>query len=253
MIALLSDVHSNLEALQAVWKDLTARGVKRVIFLGDIVGYGPNPVEVVRFLQDFEFSLLGNHDRAVVRGDWQRFNPAAQRAAIWTQKMLDPEGIKWKVLNRAVYRERQNLWAYLASLKPMRVIGDLMMVHDTPNAPGSDGYVLKPEEAAAAFAAPPSYRGFFCGHSHKPVIFYEDGTQEKPEPGRKYSLDRRCIANVGAVGQPRDNDPRAWYVVLDADGFRYFRVEYDIEAVARKISAIPELDPVLGERLRKGV
>jgi predicted phosphodiesterase len=252
MIALLSDVHSNLEALQAVWADLTARGVQRVIFLGDIVGYGPDPVAVVRFLKRFEFSLLGNHDRAVLHKDWERFNLQAKKAAIWTRRQLDPDEVRWKLFHHAEYAERKELWGYLSGLKPMRVLGDLMMVHDTPAAPGSDRYVIKWEDAEAAFAAQPNYKGFFVGHSHSPVIFYEDSGRETPEPGRKYSLDRRCIVNVGAVGQPRDGDPRASYVVLDADGFRFFRVEYDIEAVVKKINAVPDLDPVLGERLRKG-
>ncbi len=252
MIALLSDVHANIEALDAVWRDVTARGVKRMLFLGDIVGYGPSPVEVVRFLRNFELALMGNHDRAVVRKDWQQFNPVAKRATIWTRKMLNPGEVRWKVLNRALYRERREAWEFLSGLKPMQTVGDLMFVHDTPAAPGSDRYVMKWEQARACFEARKEYQGFFIGHSHKPVIFYEDGTRETPEPGRKYSLERRFIVNVGAVGQPRDNDPRACYVILDADGFRFYRVEYDIEATIRKIREIPELDPLLGERLRMG-
>ena len=252
MIALLSDVHANFEALQAVWQDLSARGIRRALSLGDTVGYGPTPVEVVRFLKDFELSLLGNHDRAVVREDWQKFNAVAKKSSAWTRKMLNPEEVKWRALNRAAYRERKEAWNFLSSLKPMRTMGDLMFVHDTPAAPGSDRYVLRPKHARASFDAQPDFQGFFIGHSHKPVIFYQDGTRETPEPGRKYPLDRRFIVNVGAVGQPRDNDPRACYVILNADGFRFYRVDYDIEETIRKINEIPELDPMLGDRLRMG-
>ncbi len=91
MIALLSDVHANLEALQAVWADLTARGVKRIVFLGDIIGYGPDPVEVLTFLKRFEFSLLGNHDRAVARHsdiELQRGDPQLERASEGRQRIL---------------------------------------------------------------------------------------------------------------------------------------------------------------------
>ena len=107
------------------------------------------------------------------------------------------------------------------------------------------------EEARKVFDSDPHVRAFFIGHSHIPAVFTEKG-QEKPEYGRKYLFrDGRAIVNVGSVGQPRDKDPRACYVIIDDEGYRFFRVEYDTEAAAKKIRAAG-LDPLLADRLLKG-
>lgn len=250
MIAVVSDVHANLEALRAVMKDLATRGATRVFFLGDIVGYGPNPREVLDFLKRFEFCLMGNHDRAVLTGPPKNFNRVARRAVDWTRKQIHPSELSFRFLRKGEYRTRKEYWDFLLALKPWRRVGEMLFAHDNPLNPGDDKYVKKAEEAEEAFRRHPDVRVFFIGHSHVPGVFYP-GRKEKPEPGRKYSFEGRVIVNVGSVGQPRDKDPRACYVLVD-DGFRFVRVEYDIKRTGRKIKRTP-LDPMLADRLVTGV
>lgn len=251
MIAILSDVHANLEALTAVYRDLQQRGIRRTFFLGDIVGYGPNPVEVLEFIKQFEFCLLGNHDEAALQGPGKNFNPMAARAALWTRKQICPDELTAGFFRPALMQQRREQWDYLMRLKPMRTLGDILFVHDTPAAPGSWKYVRTQADAEAGFKAHPAMRAFFFGHSHVPGVW----TPERflaAEPGRKFDFSERVMVNVGSVGQPRDKDPRACYVILDTDGFRFIRIPYDVARTQEKIRAIPELDPALAERLAKG-
>ena len=251
MIAILSDVHANLEALTAVYKDLTQRGIQRIFFLGDIVGYGPNPSEVLDFIQHFEFCLLGNHDEACLKGPPKDFNAVATRAAWWTRRQVCPEEMTAAFLRPGEYHKRQERWEYLLNLKPVRTMGDMMFVHDTPAQPGSWRYVRRREEADAGFAAHPTMRAFFFGHSHQPGVWTESDYLAA-EPGKKFEFSQRLMVNVGSVGQPRDKDPRACYVILETDGFRFFRVPYDYVKTQEKIRACPDLDPVLADRLSQG-
>jgi diadenosine tetraphosphatase ApaH/serine/threonine PP2A family protein phosphatase len=250
VIAVISDIHANLEALLAVFDHLRQRQVRRIFFLGDIIGYGPNPGEVIDYLKRFEFCLLGNHDLAVLKGAPPYFNQAAQRAVAWTRKQVSPFELKFKFLQNAEYVRRLEAWKFLLELRPARRLGDLYFIHDTPADPGSCGYVRNLEQAREIFAKDPAVRGFFIGHSHVPKILTPDSARD-PEYGRKYTFKERAIVNVGSVGQPRDKDPRACYVIIDDEGYRFFRVEYDAEAAARKIRAAG-LDPVLADRLLKG-
>jgi len=250
MIAVLSDVHANLEALRAVIRDIGRRGVGRVVFLGDIIGYGPNPREVLDFLKNFEFCLMGNHDRAVLTGPPRYFNPIARRATDWTRKQIHPSELSFRFLRPREYRLRKQYWEFLLGLKPWRKVGEMFFAHDNPTRPGDDRYVRKIEEADAAFRAHPDVRLFFIGHSHIPALFMP-GRKEPVEFGRKYPFDERMIVNVGSVGQPRDKDPRACYVIVD-DGVRFVRVEYDVKKTMAKIRGKP-LDPMLAERLAKGI
>src|ERR1019366_8103908 len=106
MIAILSDVHANLEALTAVYDDLTRRDIKRVFFLGDIVGYGPNPAEVLNFIKHFEFCLLGNHDEACLKGPTKGFNPSAAKSAWWTRRQICPDEIGGTFVRPGEYQSR---------------------------------------------------------------------------------------------------------------------------------------------------
>ena len=252
MIAILSDVHANLEALTAVYKDLRQRGIQRAFFLGDIVGYGPNPAEVLDFIQHFEFCLLGNHDEACLKGPPSNFNAMAAKAVWWTRRQVCPDELSNPFLHPSEYLKRKENWDYLLKLRPVRTMGDMMFVHDTPAAPGSWHYVLKQEDASAGFRAHPGIRAFFFGHSHKPGVWTEEGFSFA-EPGKRFDFKQRVMVNVGSVGQPRDKDPRACYVLLEPDGFRFFRVPYDLAKTQEKIRACPDLDPVLAERLAKGM
>jgi predicted phosphodiesterase len=250
MIAILSDVHANLEALLEVCKDLKARKVKSVLFLGDLVGYGPSPRECLEVVQRFEFCLLGNHDRAVVQGIPNNFNKIARHAALWTRDQLDPESMRLKSLRKAEYRRRQEAWDFLQRLKPSGVSHGWFCAHDNPINPGDDKYVQKQTVARQGFDANPDVRAFFIGHSHVPVIYTYD-ERIKPEPGRSYPFDRRCIVNVGSVGQPRDKDPRACYLLLEQDSFRFMRLPYDYAVTQKKIRQAG-MDPSLADRLAEG-
>jgi predicted phosphodiesterase len=253
LIAVISDIHANLEAFLAVFEHLRKRQVKRIFFLGDLIGYGPDPGKVIDYLKHFEFCLLGNHDLAVLKGAPKNFNKVAQRAVAWTRSQTSPYELKFKALRNKEYIRRLEAWKFLLSLRPARRLGELYFVHDTPAAPGSCGYVRKMADARKVFAADPKVKAFFIGHSHIPKVITEKGL-EVPEYGRKYLFKTgRAIVNVGSVGQPRDKDPRASYVILDEEGYRFFRVEYDIETTAKKIRATNELAPVLADRLAKGV
>lgn len=251
MTAILSDVHANLEALQAVYQDLIRRGIKRIFFLGDIIGYGPNPTEVLEFVKHFEFCLLGNHDQAVLHGPRKNFNAVAQRATWWTRRQICPDEMGAAFLRPAEYQRRKEWWDFLLSLKPVRRVGESMFVHDTPVQPGSWRYVRTREDADKSFHAHPHVRAFFLGHSHVPGVWTENG-RVAPEPGQRFDFRTRVIVNVGSVGQPRDKDPRACYVILEPDGFRFLRIPYDIEKTQKKILDNPELDPFLAERLGRG-
>ncbi len=253
MIALLSDVHANLEALSAVWKDVSQRGIPRAFFLGDIVGYGPNPAEVLDFIKNFEFCLMGNHDEACLKGPGKAFNSAATSSAWWTRRQICPEEITGAFLRPGEFQKRTEQWEYLLKLQPVRTVGEMMFVHDTPAQPGSWRYVRDRAEADAGFKAHPNIRAFFFGHSHIPGVWTEKGYL-KAEPGRKFIFRDlgRAMINVGSVGQPRDKDPRACYVVLEPDGFRFFRVPYDVARTQEKIRAIVDLDKHLADRLGTG-
>ena len=251
MIAIVSDIHANLEAFQAVHADLRQRGCQRIFFLGDIVGYGPNPAEVLDFIKHFEFCLLGNHDEACLKGPQVKFNEMAQRATWWTRSQVCPDELEMSFLRPGLLQQRKEQWAFLKSLKPVRIVGETMFVHDTPAEPGSWRYVRSPEEAELGFRAHPRIRLFFFGHSHQPGVWTES-SYIQAEAGRKFDFSRRVMVNVGSVGQPRDKDPRACYVILEPDGFRFYRVPYDLAKTQEKILANPELDPYLAERLAKG-
>ncbi|MHC4253505.1 MAG: metallophosphoesterase family protein [Planctomycetota bacterium] len=249
MIAVLSDVHANLEALRAVVRDIGQRGIQRMFFLGDIIGYGPNPREVLDFLKNFEFCLMGNHDRAVLTGPPKNFNPVARRATKWTRTQIHLSGLSFKMFRRAEYERRVEYWNFLLNLKPFRKMGEMFFAHDNPTDPGNDKYVTKQHEADSAFARHPDVRAFFIGHSHVPMVWRRSG-KEKPQFGKKYQFDGQTIVNVGSVGQPRDKIPRSCYVIVD-DGFRFVRVDYDIERAVKKIRRSP-LDSMLADRLQKG-
>jgi predicted phosphodiesterase len=250
LIAVFSDVHANLEALRAVVHDISQRRVSRMFFLGDIIGYGPNPREVLDFLRNFEFCLMGNHDRAVLTGPPKNFNIVAQKATDWTRTQIHPAKLKLRFIRRGEYGLRMEYWNFLKDLLPYRRVGEMLFAHDNPTKPGDDHYVRTPEEAASAFAAQPDVKVFFVGHSHVPWIWWEDGRSERPDFGKKYTFDQRVIVNVGSVGQPRDKDPRACYVIVD-DGFRFVRVEYDFRETMLKMGKTP-LDRRLADRLEKG-
>jgi diadenosine tetraphosphatase ApaH/serine/threonine PP2A family protein phosphatase len=251
MLAIISDVHGNLEALQAVLDDIDRLGVTDVYCLGDVVGYGPDPRACLDRVMACRLVLLGNHDQGAMF-DPAFFSPAAERAIFWTRDQLEaaPEDLP----------TRERRWEFLAE-RPRRHREDgFLFVHGSARNPLNE-YVF-PEDVCdlrkmeRIFALVERY--CFQGHTHVPGVFTErpGGAYEFRSPeeiGYTHRLNgRKTLCNVGSVGQPRDGDWRACYALLDDDTITYRRVEYDVEATVRKIHAVPDLDRGLGDRLFVG-
>lgn len=244
LIALLADIHANREALAACLADARGRAVDQCVFLGDIVGYGPDPqwcVETVaRLTDDGALTVQGNHDAAISNRSVQ-LNPVARAAIEWTRDRLDVSAK-----------------TFLAELPLDLNEDDRLYIHASASAPEDWIYVLGPREAFQSFRAT-AQRLTFCGHTHMPVLFNESATslpqQHVPVDGRPVPLlnQRRWIAVLGAVGQPRDHNPAACYALLDlaANRLTYVRVPYDADVTARKVLSAG-LPAVLATRLTSG-
>jgi diadenosine tetraphosphatase ApaH/serine/threonine PP2A family protein phosphatase len=236
--AVLSDIHANLAALDAVRDDLPT--VDETWVLGDIVGYGPQPNEVIRALQEMGArSVMGNHDGAAIGSvDARWFNPDAASAIEWTVQVVD-----------------DNARAYLAALPDVRRDGELTAVHGSPRDPTWE-YVTGPGVAAANLSA---FDTRLClhGHTHVPVIFSaEDGriVIVPATPDAPLRLDAaRALVNPGSVGQPRDGNPAASYLVLDTDSgtAEFRRVTYDVARTQQLMGEVG-LPARLAERLSYG-
>jgi diadenosine tetraphosphatase ApaH/serine/threonine PP2A family protein phosphatase len=236
--ALISDIHSNIESLQAVL----------VYCLGDIIGYGPNPRECIDMVMRCDVCLLGNHDQGALF-DPEGFNTGAERAIFWTREQLE---------NAGGHSDGQRRWDFLGELPRNHREGPLLFVHGSARNPlneyvfPEDIYNRRKMEKIFALIE----RHCFQGHTHVPGVFTEDCCFYSPEEiSNEYRLtDQKAMINVGSVGQPRDGDPRACYAVLDDIDrvVRFRRVEYPFEQTIRKIYDIPELDNFLGDRLRDG-
>jgi predicted phosphodiesterase len=245
--AILSDIHGNLEALEAVLEDVLAQGVDEIFCLGDIVGYGPNPRECVDRVMQFDRCVLGNHDQGALY-DPEGFSSGAEKAIFWTRDQLEmPSGDADKSRQR---------WEFLSELPRTFNVGSFTFVHGSVRNPLNE-YVF-PEDVYNArkleriFALIERY--CFQGHTHVPGVFTEEGQFLGPdEIGGKYVLPQgKAMINVGSVGQPRDTDPRSCYVLLTEQLVEFRRVPYPLERTMEKILSIPELDPFLAERLKEG-
>lgn len=235
---IFADIHANEPALDAVLAALEAEQVDRLLCLGDLVGYGADARRCVEKVRALDIPVIaGNHDWAVAgRLGLEYFNPHARAAVIWTRGELDDEAVRW-----------------LASLEPIDTVGDLTLAHGTVHEPELFEYMTTGYDAYRSFAAMKTDVGF-VGHSHVPVAFFFDGTAVTYSVEADLTRgDRRVIANPGSVGQPRDEDPRASYLVYDDEDGRLLqrRVEYDIEEAARRILDAG-LPPILAERLHVG-
>lgn len=236
--AIIADIHGNLEALQAVLEDAQKQGCTHYACIGDVVGYGANPRECLEIIRSMGMPCVkGNHDEyCSVDENAEGFNPLAAEAVMWTRQQLSEADRQW-----------------LRDLRYVRMVTNFTIVHATLDAPQRWGYVFDKLAAAASFPYQNTPVCFF-GHTHVPVAFVRDtmvrgGTYSKfrIEPGKKYFI------NVGAVGQPRDGNPRAAYVVYDVDEgtVELRRIDYNIAAAQKKIRAagLPER---LAERLAYG-
>jgi diadenosine tetraphosphatase ApaH/serine/threonine PP2A family protein phosphatase len=218
-----------------------------VYCLGDVVGYGPNPVECVDLAMDFRLTVLGNHDHAALF-DPAHFSPVAERAIFWTRDQLEKA--------TGCRQRREDRWNFLAECPGSYRDEHGLFVHGSARNPLTE-YVF-PEDVYnqrkmdRIFSLVERY--CFQGHTHVPGIFTEELRFHSPEEiGGDHQLNGgKTLVNVGSVGQPRDGDWRACYVLLDGQRLTFRRVEYDVDATARKIYAVPELDRALGDRLREG-
>ncbi len=255
MIAVISDIHSNVVALQAVLADIAQRDVKQIICLGDVVGYGPKPNECLDLVrQNASVTLMGNHDFAVLY-EPNNFNLGAESACFWTRKQLEQEPDEQK---------RNERWGFLGQLQVKHVMsgedygmGELAFVHGSPRKPINE-YVFpddvynNPNKIHGLFDR---FKGLcFIGHTHVPGVFLDSPdfySCDELDMVYEYE-DNKALINVGSVGQPRDRDIRAGYVLIEPGLVRFVRVEYEVESVVQEVLGISELDDYLGIRLKEG-
>jgi diadenosine tetraphosphatase ApaH/serine/threonine PP2A family protein phosphatase len=223
-IAIVSDIHSNLEALTRALSTIDELGIRDIVCLGDVVGYGANPRECLELVRArCRVVIKGNHDAAAADGSgMENFSSMARAAAEWTQGQLH-ESERW----------------YLQNLPLTWVQDNLFFVHASPYVPSAWIYVVSPFEAKLAFQ---HLRQDICflGHSHQPFVIGERGGEGQVQRGERF------LINVGSVGQPRDGNPQLSFGVFDTEAWEYrnFRRTYDVEVAAAKI-----LDAGLPRRL----
>ncbi len=225
-ILIISDIHANLTALEAVLAD--APQVDAVWCLGDLVGYGPDPNECVTRVRQLPnlVCLFGNHDAAVSGMiDISSFNNEARMAVLWTQSVIGQANLE-----------------YLRSLSPQTVIDSVHIAHGSPRQPIWE-YLLDTRTASENFDY---FETPYCfvGHSHLPVVFQKEDGQDKtdlsiPKANTSLEMVPRSIYNPGSVGQPRDRDPRSAYAVFDSDRqvWNLRRIPYDIYKVQERMRA----------------
>ena len=243
-IALLSDIHSNLEALEACLAHATRQGAETFAFLGDLVGYGPDPAATLDRIMAFADKgapvVLGNHDQALW-DDAVPLNPVARQAIQWTRPRLT-----------------STHQAFLQSLPLTHRLENLLLVHASADRPGEWTYLIREAEAAASLAATDA-TWTFAGHVHHPLLYYQSSDLRthafSPTPGVAIPLSerRRWVATVGSVGQPRDGNTAAAYALFDAEAraLTFHRVPYDWGRTIYKIYS-QGLPPALARRLSEG-
>ncbi len=254
--AVISDIHGNLEALTAVLKDIEQQGADEIVCLGDVVGYGPDPMTCLKIIRKISrWSLCGNHDAAMFMAHAVGFNEGAAKAVAWQRERMQP---RFYSLPGKVAR-----WRWLENLPAARTEGNVLYVHASPRDPIME-YVLEKDFQDIGFG--PSQKAIeifekmdwlcFVGHSHRPGIATHEMKWIKPTEldNMTYILPKteKTLVNIGAVGQPRDRIKDSCYVLYDGDTIRYRRVPYDIETTIKKIEACPALEKRFGERLRDG-
>jgi len=239
-IAILSDIHSNLEALEAVEKEIGGLGVDAIYFIGDVVGYGPDPNACTKWvMENADLAVMGNHDIAALgKIDIESFNPNAKRAIIWNALQLEN-------------------WAmdYLATLPMVISRDDVTIVHANPQDPESWNYIFSLWDAEMNFS---HFESTFCfvGHSHQPVIVVMEGSGQVsvlPDSSFKADEGTRYLINVGSVGQPRDGNPEACFGLLDTETmeFSILRSPYEFRMTQEKMLDAGLPGP-LADRLSEG-
>jgi len=249
--AVISDLHSNREALEAVFADIHQRGVTDLICLGDVIGYGPDPEFCVDLVRGHaRWCLMGNHDEALFR-EANDFNPHARGAIEYTRKRLRPHW--W---SSSDCRAR---WKWLRGLPLRMEEGRFLFVHGSPRDPvreyvlSTDG-ILNPDKLRSVFDGVKSVG--VAGHTHQPGMHDESLRFQSLEGAAELTLpleaDKKYFINVGSTGQPRDGDPRACYAILEEHQVTWCRVEYPFETTMDKIMRTGSLSEILARRLRLG-
>ena len=248
-IAVVSDIHGNIDALQVVLDDIDDRGIEKIYCLGDILGYGPNPCECLDLIMErCEWSLMGNHDFAVLF-EPTAFNTSAETSAFWTRRQLELEPDP---------KMRRLRWEYLGNLRIREQSGNMSWYHASPRRPINeyifpDDVITAPTKMTQIFDR--VEHKCFVGHTHITGVFTDEPDfYPPPDLDNSYTFNdhEKCIVNPGSVGQPRDRDPRASYAIMNDDTVDFFRLDYDIDAVVEKVHKIPELHEFLGLRLLEG-
>jgi predicted phosphodiesterase len=239
-IALISDIHANQEALEKVLRDIEKQGAEKIHFLGDAVGYGCNPNECVGLIKKHcDIKILGNHDYAALGLESaETFNKAARASLEWTQNALTQKSME-----------------ILADFEMSAEFLNYKLVHATPDQPDEWKYIFSVDHAIEQFDCF-SQVACFLGHSHMPVMFIQHKSGEVTahfKTKHEMTDDKKYIINVGSVGQPRDKDSRACYMLVDAvhGTLEYRRVEYDIKKTQQKMTKA-QLPEFLIERLAVG-
>lgn len=223
-VAVLSDIHANLEALNAVLADAKDQECNQFLCLGDVVGYNANPSECIEIVRRMNIPcVMGNHDDIASNGEsLTRINPRATATMEWTRDQLSPMDMQW-----------------LRALRHTRMVGGITLVHATLDKPRDWGYVFD-HLAAGASLSYQTTQLCFHGHTHVPMAFIRDGSVR----GGKFSKFRiqsgqKYFVNVGSVGEPRDGDSRAAYVIYDREEhtIELRRIKYDCRTTAAKVSA----------------
>jgi len=260
MFAVLSDIHSNLEALTTVLADIEKRGIKMIYCLGDVIGYGANPRECLDLIiERTKWCVLGNHDYATLY-EPTNFNYGAEQASFWTRFILeanhqndsqDSHDRRWNFLGEL--QMRHTLKAKLGNNSAI-----IDFVHASPRRPINeyifpDDVYTNPAKVRLLFERVKHI--CFVGHTHMPGVFLDEPDFYLPdELSNVYPIisEEKAIINIGSVGQPRDKDNRASYAYVKENEVHFVRLEYDLETTIKKIQAVEQLDNFHAERLRDG-
>lgn len=264
MYAIISDIHSNLEALTGVLDRAEEAGVEEFLCLGDVVGYGPDPEPCIDIIRErCRFTIRGNHDDAIM-GSCEDFNPIAREVIEGTRELLRPS-----LFASHAKKER---WAFIKSLAASRREGRVLFVHGSPRDPVKE-YVMRtdvvfaPEKLQDIFSH--IDMACFVGHTHQPGVFIERikggkvtyehrSPQEMGSDARFVIGEEKILVNVGSVGQPRDQDPRSCFAIVEEDdegrpvAVRFERVTYDYRPTMKKIEAIDWINNLCATRLEIG-
>ncbi|MHC4663819.1 MAG: metallophosphoesterase family protein [Planctomycetota bacterium] len=246
MLAIISDIHANIEALSAVLDHIQSQNVTEILCLGDVVGYGADPLPCLEIAATFSINLCGNHEEGVIQKPLD-FSKNARIAIQWTKRIVEDSGI-W------------NTFLTVLALTEKR--GNMLYAHGSPRLPTSEylnpvdihepAHENRETKLQANFKLVEQY--CFVGHTHIPGVFLESNQYVSPQDIKNHYVlpkNEKAIINIGSIGQPRDHNPNACYVTTDGHSVRWHRVPYDVHKTQQKIreAGLPEF---LAERLVLG-